>query len=166
MSRGAPSACPLEIGRSLTTWHHNTTGPWPGAGKTIHRLHIGNGCRKACRPSLSSSIRRLMAHRALMAHTFPRAETKLRGPLVRLVRTFYTRNRTMCWPRVTSLPTASGWPSAHGSLDPPDHHTPQPVRGREFTKFGHLRQTKDLAPAGPIKSAHPGHETRQGYSLA
>ena len=68
MSRSAPRR-PLTMDRSLTTWHHNMTGPGPAVGK----IFVNHS--KSTRPiPLPSRKGGLMAHKALKAHTFPRAE--------------------------------------------------------------------------------------------
>jgi hypothetical protein len=40
------------------------------------------------------------------------------------------------------------------------------LRGRQFVKFDHLDQTKDLAPAGPSNRQNSGHQTRQSRRLS
>jgi hypothetical protein len=126
---------PPKFGRSLTTEHHDLTGHRPGRGDR-HAI----GLLKSTPSHLPQcDMGGLMAHRALMAHTFP-AEIRVRRHLGHLVRRFFQKEFGPCGPGAPCTP-ASGRPSAGGFHGPPDHNLVSRVRaGNEQNLFTLIKQ--------------------------
>jgi hypothetical protein len=157
MSRSAPRR-PLTMGRSLTTWHHKQPGTGPATGGRPSLILV----EKHVVPPLPTRKGGLWRIGRLRRTLFP-AETLVRGPLVRLMRTFLHEKPHHAAAPATSLPRLPGsfrprYPRRQ--IDPPGHDLVSRPGRRKSIKLDHLDQAKDLARGRtPSDLRNSGHET-------